>query len=131
MAEEYDNTNSGAMFSPSDIDIIRQGMVDIEGEKNHMLIVKNKSREGDSYYNMYKQVGKIYETDKKKETDSDMDGSMQTAKGDYKFWLRKKTSQKGVEFTSVSLAPKRTNGSQAVDNKEKDKSSDLNDEIPF
>ena len=45
MSEEYDNTNSGALFAPNSHQILRQGMVNVEGEEDHMMIVKTTSKE--------------------------------------------------------------------------------------
>jgi hypothetical protein len=129
MAEEYNNNNQGAMYAPDEMEVIRQGKINIDGNDCYMMIVKSKDRNGNTHYNLYEQKAKIYETEKKKETDSDMDGSIKTANGDFKFWLRKKVSKSGLDYTDVSLAPKTTQSNGAMtDKKEPPK---LDDEIPF
>ncbi len=139
---EYDNTNNGALFTPIDTNIIRQGKVNVEGTDKNMLIVKSKDREGMEYYKLYFESAIIYKTEKKKENDSDMDGTLNAVVDGsikpMKFWLRKKTSAKGTDFTSVSLAPKTSNGVAPVQEKSindmdvpKDPPKELNDEIPF
>jgi hypothetical protein len=141
MSEEYDNTNQGAMFAPISQQILRQGTVNVNGSDHHMMIVKQTSKDGIPFFNLYLGVAKIYETEKKKDTDSDMDGSIRGEHlngADMKFWLRKKTSAKGTDYTSISLAPKKTSNGLA-DNKEtslndmEKTSTDttLDDEIPF
>ena len=85
MAEEYNNNNQGAMYAPDEMEVIRQGKINIDGNDCYMMIVKSKDRNGNTHYNLYEQKAKIYETEKKKETDSDMDGSIKTANGDFKF----------------------------------------------
>jgi hypothetical protein len=139
---EYDNTNNGALFTPIDTNIIRQGKVNVEGTDKNMLIVKSKDREGMEYYKLYFESAIIYKTEKKKENDSDMDGTLNAVVDGsikpMKFWLRKKTSAKGTDFTSVSLAPKTSNGGAPVQEKSindmdmsKELPKELNDEIPF
>jgi len=142
MTEEYDNTNNGALFTPRDTNIIREGLVDVEGVKKKMLIVKSKDKDGMEYYKLFFESATVYKTEKKKDTDSDMDGSIgANINGELKqmkFWLRRKTSAKGTDYTAVSLAPKTTgNGSAPVketsfnDMEAPKDTSGLNDDIPF
>ena len=138
---EYDNTNNGALFTPINTNIIRQGRVNVEGTDKNMLIVKSKDREGMEYYRLYFESATIYKTEKKNENSSDMDGTLNAVVDgvikSMKFWLRKKVSSKGTEFTSVSLAPKDTNGGTPVQEKSINdmdipkEPPKLNDEISF
>ena len=67
---EYDNTNNGALFTPINTNIIRQGRVNVEGTDKNMLIVKSKDREGMEYYRLYFESATIYKTEKKNENRS-------------------------------------------------------------
>mgnify|MGYP003145503171 FL=1 len=109
MAEEYDNKNSGALYPAENMEIIRQGKIDVEGNDVYMLIVKMKDKNGNDHYKFYQDKAKIFETEKKSENSSDMDCSMSVDGTDYKVWLRKKVSKNGLDYTSVSLAPKTEN----------------------
>ena len=40
MAEEYDNKNSGALYPAENMEIIRQGKIDVEGNDVYMLILR-------------------------------------------------------------------------------------------
>ena len=65
---DYDNTNSGALYSADnmkpigrkdwdDLKIIRQGKVDVEGSESRMVITQSTSREGKAYFEVYQSVG--------------------------------------------------------------------------
>ena len=141
MTEEY--KNSGNLFTPIETSIVRQGRVNVDGVTKNMLIVKSKDREGMEYFNLYFESAKIYKTEKKDDNSSDMDGTINAViEGQVKpmkFWLRRKTSEKGTDYTNVSLQPKQQmNGATPVketslndmDESPKNKNP-LNDELPF
>ena len=141
MTEEY--RNSGNLFTPIETSIVRQGRVNVDGVTKNMLIVKSKDREGMEYFNLYFESAKIYKTEKKDDNSSDMDGTINAViEGQVKpmkFWLRRKTSEKGTDYTNVSLQPKQNmNGATPVkemslndmDESPKNKNP-LDDEIPF
>ena len=59
MAEEYDNKNSGALYPAENMEIIRQGKIDVEGNDVYMLIVKMKDKNGNDHYKFYQDKAKI------------------------------------------------------------------------
>ena len=117
MAEEYDNTNSGALHAPRTEKVIRSGTVDIDSTEYRMIIVQStipdKKNGGDmTIFETYLKVGNMFQTQKKSENDSDYDGKLTFPVGDKKVWFRSKVSKAGNKYTAVSMAPlKAGNGS--------------------
>ena len=141
MAEEYDNTNSGALFAPRTEKILRAGPVDIDGTEHRMIIVQStipdKQTGGEKQiFETYLKVGNMFQTEKKSDKDSDYDGKLNFPVGDKKVWFRSKVSNQGNKFTAVSMAPLKVNGtggsSTAVPAKAASSASEvMDDDIPF
>lgn len=130
---EYDNTNSGALFSASNQSIVRSGKVNIEGHESRMAIIQTKTKDGGVIYSIYKEIGNINPAkNKTSDKQPDMTGEIETPMGQYMVWGRKKTSQNNVDYTSLSLKPKdeeiNTPPSANPPTKESD---ELNDDVPF
>ena len=139
MAEEYDNTNSGALFAPRTEKILRSGPVDIDGTEHRMIIVQStipdKKNGGDmTIFETYLKVGNMFQTQKKSDKDSDYDGKLNFPVGDKKVWFRSKVSNQGTKFTAVSMAPlKAGNGSASPPSSAPPPQQQdvMDDDIPF
>jgi len=130
---EYDNTNSGALFSASNQSIVRSGKVDVEGNESRMAIIQTKTKDGNVIYSIYKEIGNI-NPNKNKTSDKqpDMTGEIETPNGQYMVWGRKKTSQKNkTDYTSLSLAPKDEDKSTPPSASPPPQNDELNDDVPF
>lgn len=103
---EYDNTNSGVMFPAGQMEVFRQGKVDIEGQDHEMVICKKITPKGKTVYEVYRKVGAVFPvTEKRSENSPDMSGEVETSHGEYKMFGRKKVSKNGTPMTTISLAP--------------------------
>jgi hypothetical protein len=66
MAEEYDNTNSGAAFPPFPTQtMILQGNVDINKKDHRIVCVQNVTKDGRKTIEVYQKMGILFENDKK------------------------------------------------------------------
>ena len=66
MAEEYDNTNSGAAFPPFPTQtMILQGNVDINSKDHKVVCVQNTTKDGRKVIEVYQKMGILFENDKK------------------------------------------------------------------
>lgn len=129
---EYDNTNSGALFSASNQSIVRSGKVNVEGHDSRMAIIQTKTKDGDVIYSIYKEIGNINPTkNKTSDKQPDMTGEIETPNGQYMVWGRKKTSQKNVDYTSLSLAPKDEDKVTPPSASPPPQNEELNDDVPF
>lgn len=105
---DYDNTNQGALFDPRSEKLVRTGKINIDGKDYFSAIIEATIPDGKGgtkkIYSTYLQVGQMFKTDKKKENDSDFDGSLEFPTTGKKAWYRAKVSNDGAtKFTSVSL----------------------------
>lgn len=103
---EYDNTNSGVMFPAGQMEVFRQGTVDIEGKDHEIVICKKVTPKGKTVYEVYQKMGAVWPvTDKRNDNSPDMSGEVDTSHGQYKMFGRKKVSKNGTPMTTISLAP--------------------------
>lgn len=66
MAEEYDNTNSGAAFPPFPTQtMILQGNVDVETKPHKIVCVQNTTKDGRKVIEVYSKMAILFENDKK------------------------------------------------------------------
>lgn len=129
---EYDNTNSGALFSASNQSIVRSGKVNIEGHESRMAIIQTKTKDGSVIYSIYKEIGYINPTkNKTSDKQPDMTGEIETPNGQYMVWGRKKTSPKNNDYTSLSLAPKDEDKVTPPSASPPPQNEELNDDVPF
>ena len=108
---EYDNTNSGALFPASNMNVIRQGRIDIQGQEREIVMVQKQPPSGKTVFEMYSKIGAIFPNDQKRnEKDNDAGGSItDPALGDFFVSLWKKTSKAGDPYSSIALTPKNPN----------------------
>lgn len=107
---EYDNKNSGALFPAANMDVYRQGKVDVEGVQREMIITQtHNNQNGETYYHVYEKVGKVSPNRKKKDEKSpDMIGDFETnTHGVYMMFGKKRVAKEsGIEFTSIGIKKK-------------------------
>lgn len=61
---EYDNTNRGAAFPPLESQaMILTGKIDVDGENNPIVMVKDTDRNGQAVISVYKRMGVLYENE--------------------------------------------------------------------
>ncbi len=62
MSQQYDDTNSGVMFQPHvDQEFIGQGKINIEGQENRMIVIREKlSKDGSPTLVMYQRMGVLF-----------------------------------------------------------------------
>lgn len=106
--QQYDSTNSGAMFHANGATVFKQGTLNIEGDEDRVMLIEQTAQSGTTYYTIVKEIGQIYPREKKKESDANMDGDILTAHGTYKLWGRNKVSKAGNNYVSLSAAPKKS-----------------------
>mgnify|MGYP001313116620 CR=1 FL=1 len=107
---EYDNKNQGAVFPAANMNVYRQGKVDVEGVERNLIITEtHNNRNGETYYDVYEKVGRVSPNRKKKNEDSpDMIGEFETNQhGVYMMFGKKRTAKNsGQEFTSIGVKKK-------------------------
>lgn len=120
MAEEYDNTNSGAAFPPFPTQqMILQGKVDIESTESKIVCVRDQTRDGRNIVEVYAKIAVLFENDKKgNEAAPDFSGPLDHHDNLKIAGWRKKAKDSDKHFMSFKVS-------------EKQKSSLPNDEIPF
>jgi len=137
---DYDNTNQGALFDPRSEKLVRTGKINIDGKDYFSAIIEatipDKNGGSKKIYSTYLQVGQMFKTDKKKENDSDFDGSLEFPTTPKKAWYRAKVSNDGAtKFTSISLGDLRApNAAPPAGNNQTVPpagGNDLDDDIPF
>lgn len=142
---QYDDTNRGALFPAANLEVFRQGKVNVEGTDRNVIIVQGVSKTGERYFQVYQQVGMVNANKQKKSDKSpDMIGDFETYdKGMYTIFGYKRQSKSGMDYTQVSIDRKeeqQNNGYsnqptyQQVKNGEAEapnSGSPFDDEIPF
>ena len=134
---EFDKTNQGALFDPRSEKLVRTGKINIDGTDYFSAIIEATIPDGQGgtkkIYSTYLQVGQMFKTEKKKETDSDFDGKLEFPTEGKKAWYRAKVSNDGkTKFTSVSLGDLRApNATPAVMTAPTSRGDALDDDIPF
>ena len=104
---EYDNTNSGALFGAENYKVIRQGKLDIEGQEENVCITQSEGRNGKTFIEVWVKAGNVWQNDKRTERDPDISGDVVLRGQDYKFYGRKRVSNRtGASFTAVNIDPK-------------------------
>ncbi len=105
---EYNNTNKGALFNAYNCKIKGQGSISIGQTPSDYVLVEEQTKHGQTFYNLYVKSAKIYKNENKRnDDDADMNGVIESHIGEFRIWLREKTSKNGNEFISCSVAPKK------------------------
>lgn len=105
---EYDNTNTGAVFPANNMELVRQGKINVEGVDGDYAIVKCITKNNKTVFEVYKKVGACFpNTQKREDGDPDMSGNIDLFGREFMVWGRKKVSKSGLSFTSISVAEKK------------------------
>lgn len=103
---DYDNTNSGAMFSADNMKLLRQGKVNVNGVEDDYIIVQATLPSGQNIFEVYQKVGALFTNEKRTERDPDISGTIKDkASGEWRMSGWKKTSSRGSSYTSIGIRP--------------------------
>ncbi len=125
--------NSGALFSAAQMKIIRQGPVNIQGDDTQLMIAQVTTKNHEKFYEVYHKVGAIFANDdKNSENSPDMSGKIDYMGLEMRIAGWKKTSERGIKFTSIGLTPTDGDSSGAHEPDEELPADEVDeDEIPF
>tara|TARA_R100000988_G_scaffold72725_2_gene37818 strand:- start:1334 stop:1726 length:393 start_codon:yes stop_codon:yes gene_type:complete len=128
---EYDNTNSGALYSMRDhYEVVRQGKINIDGTDQRVIAVKRNNKAGEPIVELYRSIGTIKRNENKtQDKHPDSRGMIESLSQDsvksIAAW--KKVSKAGNEFISVAISE--------IQRPDQDKApvddDPLDDDIPF
>ena len=79
MAEQYDDTNRGAAFTPFPTQsLILQGKMNVEGQDRKICLIKDETKDGRKIVEIYEKMAVMFENDKDgNEKRPDFSGPMQ------------------------------------------------------
>lgn len=136
MDQEYDNSNSGALFKPrpGDDKVSLEGKVNIDGEDKRVVLVKRVSQStGKAYWEIYEKLGSVFRS---KPSDNPkapvIHGVVGTIDEPIKRiagWKRENSNVEGGSF--YSLAIEEPNDQGADQTSQKPQRIELDDDIPF
>lgn len=124
---DYDNTNRGAAFPPfASQQMILQGKLNMEGEDNNVVLVRDETKSGKTIIGVYQRVGTLFQNEKKNENQPDYTGPLElrlfNAEKRVAAWKKMKD---GKPYLTMSVSDKQ-------DRPQEDDSAGLvNDQIPF
>ena len=104
MAEQYDDTNRGAAFTPFPTQqMILQGKLNVEGADKKVMLVRDQTRDGKQIIEIYEKAGTFFENDKKgNESAPDYSGPF----GDSKRLAGWKKMKDGKPYMSFQVSDK-------------------------
>ena len=110
MAEQYDDTNRGAAFTPFPTQqMILQGKLNVEGADKKVMLVRDTTRDGKQIIEVYEKSGTFFENDKKgNESAPDYSGPF----GDTKRLAGWKKMKDGKPYMSFQVSDKMSGGSK-------------------
>ncbi len=104
--KQYDKELKGFLWHETGSTVIRKGTMQINGEEIYSAIVKTKVK-GEDKYELMVSAGLLHlNEEKKSERSPDIGGPITWNNVQYKFGGWKKVSDKGNEYTAVSLRVK-------------------------
>ena len=109
MAEQYDDNNRGAAFTPFPTQrMILQGKINIEGTDSKIVIVQDETKDGRSVMEVYQKLGVLFDNDKKgNENAPDYSGPI----GDGNLRMAAWRKMKGDKpYLSMNVSPKQGGG---------------------
>ncbi|HBC03351.1 MAG TPA: hypothetical protein DC015_03925 [Aequorivita sp.] len=129
---EYDETNSGVMFQPhDDQDFIGQGKINIEGNENRIVVIKEKlSKDGKPTLVMYHRAGVLFTNESDNENAPNYSGPLdQHPSLRLAAWRGEKN---GRSYLSMKVSEKQQSAEYSnVPEKPNAPSLQDEDEIPF
>ena len=146
MSEEYDNTNSGAVFKPfPEEKYVLQGKLNINGLDHKVAVVKRKTKEGKGIMKVYTELVALFENDSDNANAPDFTGNChphfwQTQEDKLRLaaWVKEKNGNKylSLQVSEGKVDPDNNNqeksnsSKETMDNKN-NIMDDLEDAIPF
>ena len=107
MSDQFDRTNTGALFEPKFQKLLRYGRINIEGSEDSYAIIQVRTKSGKTVYEVHKRVGVMFPNEKRREGKRDPDtyGKISAPNTTVEFSVSgwKKMSKSDEEFTSVSV----------------------------
>jgi hypothetical protein len=106
MAEQYDDTNRGAAFTPFPTQsLILQGKMNVEGQDRKICLIKDETKDGRKIVEIYEKMAVMFENDKDgNEKRPDFSGPMQNNDNlKVSGWRREKD---GKPYISLSVGDK-------------------------
>lgn len=127
MSQQYDDTNSGVMFQPHvDQEFIGQGKINIEGQENRMIVIREKlSKDGPLTLVMYQRMGVLFNNESDNEAAPAYSGPLdQHPNLRVAAWRGEKD---GRSYLSMRVSEKQA----ANDNAPSSATQQVEDDIPF
>lgn len=125
----WDNTNKGILFPPNQNQQLgKTGKLNVNGEDRRIALILGKDNKGETTFDVYVQVGRVWQQNEKKHENSpDVSGKM-TIDGVTKRLAGWRNEKDGKIYTSLMVSDLQSDSgeeetSEAVE--------DFNDEIPF
>lgn len=142
--KQYDDTNRGAMYKPrTDQQLRAIGKIDNNGVEEQYAFIRQETKDGQEYYNVFKNVGTIYVEDSVNPDAPNYKGYFEERR--ISMWIREFREghkQAGNKYLSCEIQDKyegnvvdiKTTEDQSTKDKVKaieDSFKDNEDEIPF
>jgi hypothetical protein len=132
MTDQFDRTNTGALFEPKFQRLLRYGRINIEGSEDSYSIIQVRTKSGKTVYEVHKRVGVMFPNEKRREGKRDPDtyGKIAAPNTTVEFNVSgwKKMSKGDEEFTSVSV---RLAQFEVAPEPGEDRKDAFDDEVPF
>lgn len=131
MADQYDNTDSGAAFKPFETQqFILQGKVNNAGRDDKIVLVKDQTKNGTNLIEVFQKVGVLFENDKKGNDNApDYTGPIESFGRERRLAAWRKMKD-GNPYMSMKVTDKNQGGDQQQQQTTSNTSLD-DDKIPF
>ncbi len=109
--KQYDNALKGFLWHETGSTVLRKGTIQINGKELYAAIIKSSNNKAEEKYELMISAGLLHVNDvKKSEKRPDIGGPITVDGQKVKRGGWRKTSEKGTEYTSVSLQVKEEDG---------------------
>ena len=109
--KQYDKELKGFLWHETGSTVLRKGTIQINGKELYAAIIKSSNNKAEEKYELMISAGLLHVNDvKKSEKSPDIGGPITFDGQKYKLGGWRKTSEKGAEYTSVSLQVKEEDG---------------------
>jgi|TARA_Y100000004_G_C8807886_1_gene366269 hypothetical protein len=103
MAEQYDNTNRGAAFTPyAEQKLFLQGKLNIDYQDHQVALITNTTKDGRNTIEVYGKLGVLFANDNEKEGAPDFSGPL----GDKQRIAAWKKQKDGSPYLSLEVTEK-------------------------
>jgi hypothetical protein len=105
--KQYDKELKGFLWHETGSTVLRKGTIQINGKELYAAIIKSSNNKAEEKYELMISAGLLHVNDvKKSEKSPDIGGPITFDGQKFKLGGWRKTSEKGTEYTSVSLQVK-------------------------